>query len=85
MSLQHLTLGERIVTAARLMAAEHLRQEADDAGINVRRLQGEMTIVRQNQARADFANLGRAPESIRQDLFRQPAEHPSGDDDRRVA
>jgi hypothetical protein len=84
MSLQHLTLGERIVMAARVMAAEHLRQEADEAGINVRLLQREMEMVRQNEARQ-----GRAPEAaLRQDLFRQPAATAAavgGDDDRRVA
>ena len=85
MSLQHLTLGERIVMAARLMAVEHLRQDADAAGINVHRLQRQMEIVRQNEAKA-----GRGPEaSFRQDLFRQPESvgetAVGGDDGRRVA
>ena len=82
MSLQHLTLGERIVMAARLMAAEHLRQDADAAGINVHRLQRQMEMVRQNEAKA-----ARAASSFRQDLFQQPSvvETVSGDDDRRAA
>jgi hypothetical protein len=81
MSLQHLTLGERIVMAARLMTAEHLRQDADAAGINVRRLQREMDIVRINNEQ------WRPPEAgFRQDLFRQPESTPaSGKDDPRRA
>ena len=83
MSLKHLTLGERIVMGARLMAAEHLRQDADAAGINVQRLQREVELVRINEAKA-----GRGPQAaFRQDLFRQPSgvETVSGDDDRRAA
>ena len=48
--------------AARMMAVEHLRQEADEAGINVRRLQNQMAVVRMSDTERP----------IRQDLFRQP-------------
>ena len=86
MSLQHLTLGERIVMAARVAAAEHLRQDADGAGINVRRLQREMDVVRsKNPAQA---TLGSAmADSFRQDLYQQPEEVgvTSDSDDRRAA
>jgi hypothetical protein len=68
MSLKHVTLGERIVMAARLATAEHLRQEADEAGINVKRLQNQMAVIRLNaQERVDLVD-----QTIRQDLYRQP-------------
>lgn len=64
MSLEKLTLGERIVMASRFLAAEHLRQDADEAGINVRQLQNQMAVVRMNEPESE--------NTIRQDLFRQP-------------
>ena len=87
MSLQDLTLGERIVMAARVAAAEHLRQDADGAGINVKRLQREMEVVRQNAARAAFS---RGEAEFRADTYwpRKPARkrRPTRDgDDRRAA
>jgi hypothetical protein len=85
MSLQHLTLGERIVMASRVAAAEHLRQDADGAGINVRRLQREMEVVRRQNPVPE--TLGAAMvDSFRQDMFRQPsAGSTPGGDDRRAA
>ena len=81
MSLQHLTLGERIVMASRVAAAEHLRQDADGAGINVRRLQREMEIVRRQNPQP--ATIGAAMvDAFRQDLFAQPASASDGDDRR---
>jgi hypothetical protein len=66
MSLETLTLGERIVLASRFLTAEHLRQEADEAGINVRQLQNQMAVVRMNE--------NPTQPSIRQDLYRQPPQ-----------
>jgi hypothetical protein len=44
MSLQHLTLGERMVLAARLMTVEHIRQEADAAGVDLTTLASQPKI-----------------------------------------
>lgn len=85
MSFEHLTLGERIVMASRVAAAEHLRQDADSAGIDVRRLQREMEVVRRGQP--SMQTLGSAMAGVtRQDLYRQPdVTIVTGGDDRRAA
>lgn len=86
MSLQHLTLGERIVMASRVAAAEHLRQDADSAGINVRRLQREAEIARTNNARAAFS---RGEGEYRSEYWPRKSKRKSkpvaGGDDRRAA
>jgi hypothetical protein len=85
MSMQHLTLGERIVMASRVAAAEHLRQDADGAGINVQRLQREMEVVRRQNPLPETLGSAMA-DSFRQDKYQQPtAAGQSDGDDRRAA
>ena len=67
MDWKNLSLGERIVTVARRLAAEHVRQElhAENADL-----------AQQLQDHSDEMN--QRAQQIRQDLFRQPSQ-PSND------
>lgn len=75
MTLKPLTLGERIVMAARMAAADHLRQEADEQGLNVKQLQNQMAVVRMNEVR-----MNEVP--TRSNPHRSPTP---GDDDKEAA
>lgn len=66
-----------MVMAARMMSAEHVRQEADAAGIDLVQL-GRRTVAQ--RVDPTIAAI------IRQDLYCQPARTGDGpDDDRRAA
>ena len=63
MDWKNLSLGERIVTVARRLAAEHVRQELHAENAN---------LAQQLQDHSDEMN--QRAQQIRQDLFRQPNE-----------
>ena len=82
MSLNTLTLGERMVMATRFLVAEHVRQEVELA-------QTQSQQPRQS-VNAHFSERAITPgsSSLRQDLFRQPVMASvgrDGDDDGRRA
>lgn len=82
MSLHTLTLGERMVLAMRMLTVEHIRQEADAAGLDLSKFERAAAVAERVDEREVAA--------IRQDLFRQPVEDAlfvdeDGDDGRRVA
>lgn len=63
MDWKNISLGERIVTVARRLAAEHLRQELHEENAE---------LARQLQEHSD--EMKQRADQIRQDLFRQPRD-----------